>query len=310
VETDLDYDVFVLNNVERLSEGVAERLRLAHRDGAGVFVILGDRVDVRYYNTHVLPGLLDITLETALSSNGSHFTLRPEVMGHPIFDGFRMGMGEDLSQARFTKLVVAEVGTDARVLAKLGNYPGVVESERVILMTSSADLRWGNFPTGGSFLPFLHQTILDLASTAIGSRQVRAGEPIVAELGLDEVVGDITVFTPAGETLRFEQQVGSVGVVVRTEPAPVPGVYRIESGAATRKGVAVHLDPDEGSLRYTDPARLAGAIGENVRVLSGEEPLARRVLQDRQGRELWPLLVVLALALLVAESVVGRMRLA
>jgi hypothetical protein len=310
VETDLDYDVFVLNNVERLSEGVAERLRLAHRDGAGVLMILGDRVDLRYYNTHVLPGLLDVTLESALSANGNHFTLRPEVIGHPIFDGFRVGMGEDLSQAKFTKLVASDVGPGARVLAKLGNYPGIVESERVILMTSAADLRWGNFPTGGSFLPFLHQAMLDLASAAIGARQALAGEPIVTELSLDDVSGDITVFAPNGEALAYEQQVVAGNVIVRTDPAPVPGAYRFDSGGSTRKAVSVHLDPDEGRLRYADPTAITERFEGNVAILGGDAPLSRRVLQDRQGREIWPILIVLALAFLVAESIIGRMRLA
>jgi hypothetical protein len=43
-----------------------------------------------------------------------------------------------------------------------------------------------------------------------------------------------------------------------------------------------------------------------VRVLRMGDDLALRVRQARFGRELWPEFLVLALLLLVAESVIGR----
>ena len=41
-------------------------------------------------------------------------------------------------------------------------------------------------------------------------------------------------------------------------------------------------------------------------VLRPGEQLANRVREARYGRELWPLFVMIALALLAAESLIGR----
>jgi len=128
VQTDLDHDVIILNNVERLSDGVASRLKLAHRDGAGLLFILGDRVDLRYYNTHVFDDLVPVTLRDRASvEDGGFYTLRPEVTGHPVFEGFRVTLGEELTRARFREVVRAETDGNARILARFGNLPALVE---------------------------------------------------------------------------------------------------------------------------------------------------------------------------------------
>lgn len=310
VRTDLEFDVFLLNNVERLSEGVIARLKLAHRDGAGIFIILGDRVDLRYYNEHVLPDLVDATLDQPASSNGSFFTLRPEVTGHPIFDGFKVGTMEDLSAARFNTVVRTHVGPGARILARLGQHAALVEGERVLVMTTSADLRWGNFPTGGSFLPLMHQAVLTLASAALEARQFKAGAPIVLELALSDVPGDVVCLTPDGAELSVSQTVRAGRVEVRTRPAPVPGVYRFLIAGEPSREVAVHLDAREGRLRARPPEVIAASLGDHVRVLTPGAGAVTRVLEDRQGREIWRELVVLALLLAIAETVIGRVRMA
>lgn len=49
----LDEDVIVLANVASLNERAAEKLRNAVRNGAGLFVMLGDRVEPASYNLHL-----------------------------------------------------------------------------------------------------------------------------------------------------------------------------------------------------------------------------------------------------------------
>ncbi len=309
VQADLDYDVFVLNNVERLSEGVLERLRLAHRDGAGVFVILGDRVDLRYYNTNVLDGFCHVTLEDPESVPGSFFSLEPEVPGHPLFEGFAVDYGEALTRARFTKVVRTRVSNGDRVLARFGELPAVVEADRFLLFTSSADLRWGNFPTGGSFLPFLHQSILSLASGSVDARQFRAGEPIELQFDPDVLDGDIQCLTPSGRELPLGTEVASGRVVVRTDPTDVPGVYRFTMNGEPLRSVAVHLDGAEGHLRYRDVSEIADRWGDGVRILGVDTPIREAVLEARHGREIWRELLMSAFVLLIAETVIGRVRL-
>jgi hypothetical protein len=310
VQTDLDYDVFVFNNVERLSEGVIGRLRLAHRDGAGLFFILGDRVDLRYYNTAILPAFVDAELDEPAESNGGFFTIKPEIVGHPIFDGFKVGAGEDLSASRFRKVIRARVGSGARVLAVFGELPALIEGPQTLLFTTSTDLRWGSFPTGGSFLPFVHQAVLALATDGVEARQFKAGSPLMLEFPVEGVTGEIRCLRPDGSELPLRQTVRAGRVEVRTDAAPEPGVYRFVAADETIRRVAVHLDVSEGRLHYRDAGAIATSLGGGVRVLTSDEPLQARVLSERHGREIWRELLMIALLLMVLETAIGRARLA
>ncbi len=310
VRAELDYDAFVLNNVGRLSDGAIARLRLAHRDGAGIVFILGDRVDLAYANGHILPEFIDVTLEEPVSADGGFFALNPQVTGHPVFEGFKVGAGDPLTAARFLTVVRARVGASARLLATFGSLPALVEGDRVLLFTSSVDLRWGSFPTGGSFLPFIHQAVLTVAASVAQARRFEAGEPIAFALPAASVPGEVICLKPDGSTLPVHAAIQAGRVEIRTDPASTPGVYKFLSGRETLRRVAVLLDAGEGRLRYRDPGTLAASLGEAARVLTLEGALAARVLEDRHGREIWRELVLAALLLLVIETAVGRVRIA
>jgi len=307
VQASFDFDVIVLNNVERLSESVVSKLRLAHRDGAGIFFVLGDRVDVRAYNTTVLPELSDATLEETVSRPGSFFSLRPEVSGHPIFEGFRVSLGEELTASKFRTVVRIRPGPASRVLARFGELPALVSTRGVLLFASSADLRWGNFPTGGSFLPFMQQAVLSIAPNAGAARDFVAGTPITFELPRTENAAGITCVAPDGTLLAVETAEPGL---LRTAEAKTPGLYRFERGGVPLGTVAVHVDPDEGRLAFADPGTIARTLGESAAVLSGGVPLPSRVLEARNGKEIWRELLLVALVLLIVETLVGRVRFA
>jgi hypothetical protein len=307
VQSDFAFDVIVLNNVERLSESAISKIQLAHKDGTGVLVVLGDRVDLRSYNTSVLPALIDVRLEEPLTREGSFFSLTPEVPGHPIFEGFRVGLGEDLTASKFRSIVRLRPGAKVRVLARFGEWPALVEAGGVLVFVSSADLRWGNFPTGGSFLPFIQQAVLSLAPNAATSRQFEAGKPISFEVPRSENAATITCVGPGEVPLAARP--GEAGIVM-TEPAPEPGLYRFESMGVTIGTVAVHVDPDEGRLEYAKPADVAGSLGAQASVLGEGAAIATRVLEARNGKEIWREILFIALVLMIVETLVGRVRFA
>jgi hypothetical protein len=92
-----------------------------------------------------------------------------------------------------------------------------------------------------------------------------------------------------------------------TVPLERPGLYRVFRGSELRGTFAVNPDPRESDLAPIDEASLvAGFPAGRARVLHPGEDLARRVREARFGRELWPLFTLLALALLVIETIVAR----
>jgi hypothetical protein len=90
-------------------------------------------------------------------------------------------------------------------------------------------------------------------------------------------------------------------------PLERTGLYRAFAGPDLRASFAVNPDPEEGDLApLPDASLLAAFPAGRARLLRVGDDLAARVREARFGRELWPEFVMLALLLLVAESVIGR----
>ena len=90
-------------------------------------------------------------------------------------------------------------------------------------------------------------------------------------------------------------------------PLERPGLYRAYADGDLRTSFAVNPDPSESDLTPLPERTLVAAFPSgHVRVIRPGDDLALRVRQARDGRELWREFVMLALALLVLESVIGR----
>jgi hypothetical protein len=104
-------------------------------------------------------------------------------------------------------------------------------------------------------------------------------------------------------------EIAAGGGVTRivSQPLERPGLYKVLQDGRLRSSFAVNPDPREGDLAAPSEAALLAAFpAGRAQIVHPGEGLARRVREARYGRELWAWFVILALALLVAESVLGR----
>ena len=105
--------------------------------------------------------------------------------------------------------------------------------------------------------------------------------------------------------VRLESIAGATRAV--SAPLERTGLYRAFAGGSLRASFAVNPDPAESDLAPLPEASLIAAFPTGrARVIRPGDDLAQRVRQARYGRELWPEFVLLALLLLVAESILGR----
>ena len=90
-------------------------------------------------------------------------------------------------------------------------------------------------------------------------------------------------------------------------PIEAPGLYRVIQNGKLRSSFAVNPDPRESDLEpLPEPALIAKFPAGRASVIHPGADLARRVREARYGRELWSWFVVLALLLLIAETIVAR----
>ncbi|MBK8230837.1 MAG: BatA domain-containing protein [Candidatus Eisenbacteria bacterium] len=304
-------DVVILANVGRLSEQAVENLGRFRGQGGGILITLGQRVDPRYYNTEVLGKLSSISLLNILADEGegTYRSFRPTVLGHPVFSGFQLGPGQDLSSSRFRKIVECRIGSGARVLADWsGSLPALVEDNGLMLFTSSLDGDWNDFVTSASFLPFIHQATGYLAHRTGDDRGPQAvGSPLEATLSLESFQGQVTCVDPTGGNSPVSIAPTDRTARLRSERTTLPGIYRFVDGAGKRVATfAVNLDGKEGNLAIASKELQTRVFGRGAQFLAAGQRITRELLEGRYGQELWRPLLIAVLILLVVESLLAR----
>ena len=173
---------------------------------------------------------------------------------------------------------------------------------RVLVVGVAPDPEWSDLTQRGLFVPLLYRAVAYLSAGAA------AGAP--EEEGLVRVEGaspdvPITLVGPDSVSTVPEQRVVPGGVLVDVRGgAERPGLYRVVQGERTLRVVAVNGDSAESDptpLTAEDAAeRLEAATGRPVRVLDAARVDAGA--GGRSGPPLWTYLLGVALACLVAET--------
>ncbi len=239
------------------------------RGGGGVLVAASPDVDAQVAAGATGTAIDMIALPPAPA--GAPRVLAPADLRHPVFRAFSSDAAT-LGLVTFRQ-VVAVRGTGCQPLAQFSSgEPALIECPsgegRVLVLASDLDSRWNDFPTHATFVPFLHETVTYLG----GNRSRTAGF----------VIGSAPVGVPAEPGHRVL-------------PAADGGQERL---------IAVNIDG-----RESDPARLtADEFRAAVVPLQQEGRAPGDALEARQQEEqqnFWRYAILLMIAVLVAESLVG-----
>lgn len=301
-------DVLVLNDLERLGTMETQSALDFQRSGGGVLVVLGARADAAFWNGSLLR-------EAGVGELGGIEQAAPEaawrlvrsLAGHAALAGFPARPGEPLTTARFRAIRTFAAAPATRTLLEFDRTrPALVEGARVLVFAAGLDPQASDLPVSGAFLPLLHQAVKVLGrGTAAASLMPGERYSAPAATGLWRIEDEQGREVPA----ELVAAAGATRLV--SAPLERPGLYRVVQGATVRSTFAVNPDPRESDLAALPEAALLRAFpAGRAQVVQPGADLARRVREARFGRELWSWFVALALALLVAESVIGRLGLA
>lgn len=318
--------VVILANVARVDDATATALVEHVRAGGGLLMTMGDRVDVDSWNRSlmdVLPAPLRGSKGQALLDDASiaevlsfarfrsqHPVLRGLARTAPALPAVEGAVDElpGLGRVRTHTLMLLEptsADREREVLVRFSNdAPALLERSvgggRTMLLATTIDRDWSDLAIRPGFLPLVRQLVLYLAGALEdgGPRILRVGEP--RRIRVPRGSEDILVQPPAGARVRVESS--EAGEVIFQETT-MPGLYRVFAGAAggearerREERFTVLIDKDEGDLTLASQELLerstpAGAVTRTRE--TGDDDVA-----------LWPWLMLLAVALLAAESFV------
>jgi hypothetical protein len=173
---------------------------------------------------------------------------------------------------------------------------------------TTPDLVRGDLPLSPMFLPLVHTSVSYLAGTAVADLygETFVNAPLTFEVPQGRPVSQegLRVAMDGGRELRpVVTPSPQGGVRVTCEDPAAAGFYALAADSVVLAEAAVNVDAREGDLT---PLPIESAVGGRVSVVEAGEDFLDDLEEARQGREVFAAFLVLALAALVAESLLGR----
>ncbi|NMB74580.1 MAG: VWA domain-containing protein [Myxococcales bacterium] len=263
----------VLANVAGLRPGLVEALRGFVRDGGGLLVAVGERLDPArasesYADLLVRPLRDVVTLQASAAEDGSGMAFAPAAARHPLLATPGSEEALDLSRVRTERAMVTEPGggDDARVVLAFENgVPALLEKTlgrgRLLLWSTTLDRDWTRWPARASFVPFWQRVCFYLAGRLgrPAPPRVDSGQPV--PLDLAEEGERLQVIRPDGERVALAPGQRYF------EDTALCGWYEIrtDAGGGPREGMpgfVVSPPAAESDLKPISPERLAEWVGK------------------------------------------------
>jgi len=322
-----DYETIILSDVPMPSAALADGLRSYVASGRGLITLLGSGVQAEAYNAHfvargLLPGPIGpeprrYTQDGDASDAGTAFST--DNLVHPIIAMFASPQTQPfLAQPRIRSawpMTVPQVesgqATVHAVVARLADGTPVMTASTVgrgqaLAVGIGADKTWSDLPLRPVFLMLLRRSIQHVALGERPRLTVEVHEPVVQALSVRDANARVQVRHPVNrETMLTPVTRDDGRVQVEFLESNRAGYVDLSVDERTWS-FAVNPPADEGDLTRISRSDAAERLAPlQVAWLGGDDDVAARVEQARTGKEIWPWLFALAIACLIAESVLA-----
>ena len=301
-----DFTAVFLADPGRISDRAAVRLNQFMEGGGTVVVFPGDQTSLDDLKAVDFLPAKPVALRTLPIGRQPAKIVDPT---HPLFLN-AWDSNSPFPALPQQKMLEWTLTPETKVLVAVGvpvGLPLVIVGDhgagRVVVINASADRSWGDLPLSPAFLPLVQQ-IARLSSTQAGRQTAfLVGDPLSVPAGLPHDK-TLRLTLPDGSTRDVPPAAASHRVLERAEQ---PGIYTIAEGSQTAM-FAVNVDRAESDLRplaASDADKLAQSAG-TVKQLVGIEALKQWLAQNRGMAPLWPILLVIALAIFAAEGILAN----
>jgi hypothetical protein len=313
--------VVVLANVNQLADPQLKALEDFVRDGGGLLIFAGDRINPAWYNTAfraqgrgLLPASL-ISLAGSVDEKKAPAAILAQHYDYPALEMFNDPRNGNLADGqvrlwykfREESAEGKEAPAKSAVLARLDTGdPFLVEKKygegRVIFCCTPCDAEWSNLPMRPFYLPLMQQMVISLASTVYPPRNVDVGQSLAAFLPAAMAGRNAVMTDPDGARQDLPIVAKGTRALVEFKKAQHPGLYTMEAPDRSLIHFVVSTSRKESDLRQLSETELRSAartMGASV-AMSWRDYL-NLDQQRRHGRELWRLLLWLTLGLCFGE---------
>jgi hypothetical protein len=312
--------VVLLANVPQLNDVQLKALEGFVRDGGGLLVFPGNRINSAWYNTTLYAdgrGLLPLpvaSLAGSLNQAGTRAAIVSQHFEHGALEMFNDPRNGNLSDAQIWLWYRMREEAAARaaerglsVIARLDSGdPFLVEKKlgagRIVQAAVPCDADWTNLPMRPFYLPLMQQLATHLASSVYPPRNVEVGRSLVAFLPAADAGKRAVLTDPDGRALELPVAARGMRAVVEHGATQRPGLYVLDTPGGQKIHFVVQTDRRESELRQLPPERLqAMAKSMGASLVSSWAEYRQMDHQRRFGQEIWPALLWILVILLFAE---------
>jgi hypothetical protein len=330
-------DVLVLANVASPTPERAARLQQLVRQGMGLMIFAGAKLDTGLYNDLLYFGneadrLLPFSLKGLVDGEIHGVFLEP-VRPSPLEKLLELKTSALERVLARQILAVEETGEDdqVRVLARWndpGRSPAVIErlagEGRVLLWTTTADRAGTDWPIEPSFVLAIREAVRGVARPTSLGNNVSAGERLTRVVETSQQVTNVLMTPPGGAEPRAVPATplpasatggAPAGVSIELPDTRRAGLYRLawdEGPLGTQQDLfAANPDARESTLERISQRDLKAMLAPlDVEIASGRGKGVEGLAAT--GREIWHTMAWTLLGLLIAEPIlatwVGRSR--
>ena len=310
-----DYDVVIMNNVLSISVDTAKRLKRFVNDGGGLIIFAGDRVEASEYNQSlggedgIMPAILG---DVATCEDEEGWTLQAAKSDH-LLAGLTARYPEKLLDAiRITKQIKSTAVEGGEILITSQSGDPVLLSRStgsgtVLLFTTTGNKRWNNLPREPLYTILLQQAVTMLTSDP-DRLQLTVGTDSELPVNGREVGEFVSLRSPDSEEADDVRVIQDGDQPVAPVSFTAHGVYEIEAeGDKPGVVVAANVNANESNVRVVEGSVLANALDPTgVQVLNRPGSMVDAIEDARRGRELADLLLLLAIIVFAAQSILAR----
>ncbi|MFQ6612184.1 MAG: BatA domain-containing protein [Fidelibacterota bacterium] len=309
-QLDLDNtDVLVLHDPALLYPAAVEDLKKFLARRGGVIWFAGDRgVDFLRSDVERNLKLPEIQGFNSVEA-GSFFSVEPGKKLHPILRDLNLrNMEKELPHIFKYNQVRLKKGQYS--ILQLNNQDPLlidipVRGGRIFYFTIPLDLAWSDLPIKGLSIPLLHRLMILLATDENNTSSVLVDEIKTIQLKSELINKEWSVQMPGGlNVLKIPDYTTESLKIQETNRL---GSYSVFAQDQMYTQFSTHLSPEEQLGNRIDPEKLLSYLGKDRTMwIKADENLKANLENIRHGKSLWRLFLVLAIAMLIIESAVGR----
>lgn len=318
-------DVLVLANVAAPTADQASRLGPLVREGMGLLIFTGARVDTGMYNDMLLRQggrILPCAMKGLLDQNIRGLIVEP-LRPSPL-EALLQLKATALERVAIRQIMAVDEPADqdqARVLARWNDparSPAIIErvagEGRVLLWTTTADRAGNDWPVEPSFVLALREAVRGSARPTSMAHTVTAGEPVRRVVRSNQAVSNVRLNPPGGgepsslSAVPIAEDPGELApaVAIQVPDTRQTGIYRLawdEGSLGNQQDVyAANADPRESALERIS-AEQVKALFDPLDVEIASARNGETGLLAPTGREIWRDLACGLFVLLIGESI-------